>query len=811
MASPWHQLFDHYIRILMLKHISKIAFRNFLRNKSFTFINIFGLSFGLTTFILIALFVQFELSFDKFHEDHDRIYRLQVIAHMADGDQHWSQIGYPVGDAIKSSVPEIEHSSVTRPVWGEYLSSSEKLTFHEEDGQYVQPSFYDVFTVEFIEGTTENSLAEPHSIVLTESLKKKYFGEEPALGKFIKVKNRFELKVTGVIKDFPENSSLEMDYLSPIKLLEIVDPWRKLDDQWDNFSYYTYLKINEHASEETVNTKISNFLIDSEHLKENPTKYSLWINPLKNFHLLPDPQEPGLLIIVYLYGGVAIFALIIACINFMNMTTAYSVSRAKEIGIKKVVGSTKAALSRQFLFESLLVSLISMHIAFILAEFALPFFNSIVARPLDLSFIEDWNFILFIIGITVLTGLISGVYPAFILSRFNPSKALKSSSALSNTKSPLRKVLVTFQFAISSVLILSTLIIYKQFNYMKDKDLGFDKDMVLYATIATEEKEESRKLEIITNRLSQLNEVKSASVSQTIPFHGSQGTNLSWEDAEPDQTINSRYNIVGYDFFETYGMKLVQGRPFDRDITSDLEESIIINETAARAFGWDEPLEKKVTLWGKDYRVIGVVKDFHPFSVFQRIPPYVFRLHSENIDQWLQHSLKITASNDPLETKREIAAIYKEFFPDTLFDFQYLGDDMDGTIWVIYNGIVKTFLFFSLITISIAVVGMFGLVAFSTKSRTKEIGIRKVHGASAKQVFTLLAREFVVLIIIAVIISLPAGLGFKAVDPAAYKAETEVWEYLFTGLIVILVTVLTISFHTRKASKQNPVEALRYE
>lgn len=795
----------------MLKHIFKIATRNFIRNKSFAFINIFGLSFGLTTFILIALFVRYEFSWDKFHKDYERIYRLQPIAHMADGDEHWNQIGYPVGNAIKAQYPEIEHAVVTRPVWGEYLSSSEKLTFHEENGQYVQPSFYDVFTVEFIEGIAENSLSEPYSIVMTESLKNKYFGDGPALGKFIKAKNRYELKVTGVIKDFPENSSMEMDYLSPIKLLDINQPWSKLDDEWDNFTYFTYVKINPEISQASFNQKIANYLKDSEHFKDNPTKYTLWANKLTSLHLIPDPQDKGFLIIVYLYSGVAIFALIIACINFMNMTTAYSVSRAKEIGIKKVVGSTKAALSRQFLFESILVAVISMHIAFILTEFALPFFNTIVVRQLDLSLTNDWPFILFIIGITIFTGIISGIYPAFVLSRFQPSKALKNASALSNTRSPLRKVLVTFQFVMSSILILSTLVIYKQFNFMKNKELGFDKESVMYAYIGAEGGKDSRKFDIIKNRLDQIPEIESASVSWNIPFHGSSGSNVTWEGARPDETINARYNFVGHDYFDTYGLKLVEGRFFSRDFSSDTSEALVINETAAKAFGWEEPINKKVEFWGKKYKVIGIVKDFHPFSVFQKIPPFIFRLHDENIDGGMHHSVKIASGANILEAKEKIYAVYREIFPNTLFDFKYYGTEMDDTISVIYNGIVKTFLFFSLITISIAVVGMFGLVAFSTKSRTKEIGIRKVHGASVRQVFVLLAREFVILIIIAIIIAMPAGIGFKAIDPAAYKADTEIWEYIVTGIIVTSVTLLTISWHTSRASRQNPAQALRYE
>lgn len=770
----------------------------------------FGLSFGLATFILIGLYIQYEYSWDKFHTKYERIYRLQPIAHMADGDKHWNQIGYPVGKAIKDNYPELEEVVVTRPVWGEYLSSSEKLTFHEDHGQYVDPTFFDIFTVEFIEGSAENALTEPYSIVLTESLRDKYFGKGPAMGKFIKAKNRYDLKVTGIIKDFPENSSFEMDYMSPIELLEIDDGW-KLQEQWDNTSYYTYVLINEHATIENVNEKIKTFLINNEHFKDIPTKYTVWLNPLASIHLLPDPSEKGLLIIVYLYAGIAIFALLIACINFMNLTTAYSVSRAKEIGIKKVVGSSRFALSQQFLFESVFVALISMHIAFILAEFALPFFNNIVSRELEISFSDNWQFILFIILISVLTGIISGTYPAFYMSKFKPAKALKNISAISNSKSPLRRSLVTFQFTISSILILSTFVIYKQFIFMQNKELGFDREMVVYAQIGAEDKNDSRKFDIVQSKLNEVSEIKSASVSWTIPFHDNSFSNISWEGAQPGETISAKYNYIGYDYVETYGLKILEGRNFSRDLASDAEEACIINETSVRTFGWDNPLGKKVTFWDKEYRVVGVVKDFHPFSVFQKIPPCIFRPHSENINQGMWHSVKLSSGADILEVKEKITGIYKEFFPNTHFDFQFLGDDVDDTAMVIYNGIVRTFLFFSLITILIAAVGMFGLVAFATKSRTKEIGIRKIHGASAGQIFMLLAREFVVLIIIAILLSWPTGIVFKSIDPAAYKAETEIWEYLFTGILVFIITFFTISYHTRKASRQNPTEALRYE
>ncbi|MCK5276896.1 MAG: ABC transporter permease, partial [Cyclobacteriaceae bacterium] len=384
-------------------------------------------------------------------------------------------------------------------------------------------------------------------------------------------------------------------------------------------------------------------------------------------------------------------------------------------------------------------------------------------------------------------------------------------SSMSSSKSPLRKVLVTFQFVVSSILILSTFVIYKQFTFMKDKELGFDKELILNTYIGTEEKENSRKLDLINNRFIGVPEIKNTTVSTTIPFNGSQGSNVSWEGALPDEKITARYNFIGYDFFKTLGIEIVTGRNFSKDFPSDVEEACVINETAVRSFGWEDPLGKKVEFWDKEYYVIGVVKDFHPYSVFQKIPSFIFLPHSENIDQGMQHTVRIAGGSNILEIRQKVNSVYKEFFPNTLFDFQFLGDDVDDTTMVIYNGIVKTFLFFSMITILIAAVGMFGLVAFTTKSRTKEIGIRKIHGASVRQIFILLAREFVVLIIIAVVLSCPTGLAFKSIDPAAYKAETGIWEYLLTGGLVFLITFFTISYHTRKASKQNPVEALRYE
>ena len=796
----------------MFRHIIKIAIRSFIRNRSFAFINMFGLSFGLATFILIALYVQYEYSWDKFHANSNRIYRVQPIAHMANGDQYWSQIGFPIGEEMRAKFPEFENKVVTRPVWGEYLSTSEEKTYYEEEGQFVEPSFFDIFSAEFLEGSPDGALEEPYSIVLNEELRAKYFGDQPALGKYVTAGNRYELKVTGVVKKYPGNSIFQFDYLAPIELIEINED-RALSDQWDNFSYFAFMLVHENADFGNLNMKIRDFLMDHDHFKDNPTKYSLYLNPLTDIHFLADPNQKGLLIIVYLYAGIAIFALLIACVNFMNLTTAYSVTRAREIGIKKVVGSNRGALARQFLFESIFLALVSMHLAFVLAEFAMPYFNGIVSRTLDIRYIDNWEFIVFIIVITLFTGILAGTYPAFVLSRFKPGQVLKSASSMANTKSPLRKVLVTFQFVISSILILLTIVVYKQIDFMKNKDLGFSRDQVIHAYISAETREEgkSRDLDILESQLRQIPGIQSVALSQTIPFYGSQGTNVTWEGAQPDQTVNSRYNFVTYDFFKTFDIDFTTGRNFSRDMGTDPEEAVIINETAVRTFGWDDPLEKKVNFWGKDYRVIGVVSDFHPFTVFEKIPPFVFRLHSGNIDQGSRHAIRFAEQASVGEIREKVTQIYQSVFPTTLFDFGYYGDKVNDGAMEVYEGVLGTFMFFSIITIAIAAVGMFGLVAFTTKSRTKEIGIRKVHGASSGEIFGLLAREFILLIIIAVALSFPAAFGFRSIDPSAYKPAVEVWEFLFTGILVMVITFSTITLHTRKASRQNPSNALRYE
>jgi putative ABC transport system permease protein len=789
----------------MIKHYLLIALRTIRRQKLFALINIAGLAIGLTTFILITLYIQYEYSFDRFHENYNHIYRVEQIAHLADKDDYWTSTVYPMGEELARSYPEIDNAVVIRDVWGEYLSSSDELTFYEENGLYAQNSLFQIFSLKFLEGNPETALKDPFSMVLTESLAEKYFPKGNAVGKLITARNRFAYQITGVIEDIPENSEFEyVDYISSISSLEPVEGWTL--DNWGNYSYFTYILLNPNSDPAKLEKKIYNFL--DEHKEDKSTSITLWLLPFSKVHLDPDPENKGIITIIYLYSSVAIFALLIACINFINLTTAYSVSRAREIGVKKVVGSSRRNLIFQFLTESILFSVIATQAGFILSEFSLPYFNRIVNRTLDIQYIENWQFVVFILAVTLMVGLLAGVYPAFYLSGFKPASVLKATREISGRKNIFRKILVTFQFTISAMLILSTILVFRQLNYMKNKDMGFDKSGILFLTIDAERKENSRSFSTIRNQLIAHPDILNATISFTIPFHGHTGSNYNWEGGDPDEKVNVGRNHVGVNFIDTYGIEIIKGRNFSWEFATDSIEACVINEKAVKIFGWDNPIGKRIH--NNQYTVVGVVKDFHPYVPFNEIPPFVMFAHSYRIDQFNTYSIRYSEGADLEDIRKYINEVFKSYFPDTLFETKDLTDNL-GEPYTIYQGVISTFGFFSVVTILISAVGLFGLVAYITSSRTKEIGIRKVHGASFTQIFLILARDFIVIILIAVLISMPLGSIIRTLDPAYYKVPLEYWEYGLTALLVIFISLFTISFHTWKAARGNPVEALRYE
>jgi putative ABC transport system permease protein len=509
---------------------------------------------------------------------------------------------------------------------------------------------------------------------------------------------------------------------------------------------------------------------------------------------------------------VAGLALLIAAINFINLVTAYAETRGKEIGLKKVVGGSRIALFFQFVIESVTLSLISVFLAILLSEITLPYFNRIIDRQLNIGYFQNLEFILFVIGVAVIIGLLSGIYPAIYLSSFRPIRFLRSSNSGTGGRSYLRKTLVVFQFVVAIFMILTTIMIYRQFNYHDNKKLGFNKKDILFSWIKINEDLADTDFDALRAKLISEPEIQNVCISSNIPFNGSSGTIVHWEGAYEGEQLNVRRNWVNYDYLDLFGLRIVEGRNFSRDIISDLKYSCIINETAVKSFGWDDPLGKKINdINGSEYTVIGVVNDHHLYTTILKIPPSVMLLHEGRTIGNHVYSFKISGNKDMTGVKEKIAQIFKTHYPEVLFDLNLLEDNLDYESLRVYKGMANTIGFFSIITIGIGIVGLLGLVAYTTKMKVKEIGIRKIHGASSKQIFGLLAREFIILLVIANIIALPLGAVNKVMDPAQIKVESTVWEYLLAAGIILVIAFFTISYHTILAAIRNPVESLRYE
>lgn len=784
----------------MFRNYIKVALRNLARHKVFSIINILGLGVGMTAFILIALLLQYEYSFDKFNENFDRIYRVQQLVDYVDYTQEWTQTPYPLADGLRNSFPEFEKTAVIREVWGEYLTSSDDIVFYEHDGIYAEEELLDILTFNFIEGKPQNSLADPGSIVLSSTLADILFPGEPALGKIIKGSVNQSLIVTGVIERFPKNSHIEPEYLVSMNTLERAWTW-DYQSQWNNASFRTYVLLNKNADPASLNAKIRNFKDDK--LEKN-NKY-LYLQPLANLHLRETEKQAKSTPLPY-YAAIAIFILVLACINFINLTTARSGVREKEIGIRKVVGSGKKALVFQFLGESVIISLLAMPVAFLFTELSLPLFNSFMRTHLEINYITGYDFILFILTVFVSTGLLSGLYPSFYLSSMKPAIILKGSGSGNKTnRGILRRVLVAVQFVISASLILATLFVNKQVDYMKNKDLGFNKKNLLRCYIEGNDS----KSNIVELRSAMLKNpmIKDITVAVNTPFHSNWGEELNWEGGNEDEKINARYNRVDYNFIETMEMKILKGRNFSRDFSTDTS-ACIINETLAAELGWDDPVGKR--LKDKKYTVIGVVKDFHPYSVHSKIPPYFMVLHRGNLNHDNDYVIRV----EPTSLSQTIASVtntLKIFFPDKLFDVTVYDDNLDQGTFRVWNGVKNTFGFFSLLAILIAVVGLIGLASFTAKRRTKEIGIRKVLGASVSGLYILISKEFIIILLASLAFACPSAYLVMITAPGYYKYSITPFDYILPVILIILFTILTTLYQVLSIALTNPSDSLRDE
>jgi len=785
----------------MFKFTFKFAIRHFLRNKFYTIINISGLSIGLACTLAILLWVQDERSYDMFHSNIDNIYRVVENQYYAGGDLFPVAVTpAPLAKNLKDEYPEILYA--TRFKNSTSTIEMEDQTFTERSA-YVDPDFFEIFTVDFIDGNKEEALNDLNSVVLTKALAEKYFEGSP-VGKIIRIDKENEYKVTGVINKFPDNSHINFDLLLPGEQLK--DMGFDLD-QWGNNWLYTYVLLHEDHILSSLNEKIINTIKD--HNEGSVT--DIYLQPVKEIHLYSsgkytaDVGGHGDIRYVNIFIVIAISVLLIACINFMNLTTAKSNNRAREIAFKKVVGSSKIQLVYQFLIESILVCFIAYVLAVVLVDFFLPLFNDISGKDLSIPY-SNLEFIVFSISFIIIVGLISGSYPSFYLSSFKGVEILKGLQHRGGGASILRRVLVMVQFSLSLFLIIGFMIISRQLDFMKNKKLGLDKDNVVYVYL---NRQMQQNIEVIKNDLLQNPDIISASTSDQFPTYiANSSSSVDWEGKDPEDIILFHNLSVDPDYQKTFKLELKEGRFFSDDIPSDTL-AVVINEQALSLMDLEDPIGSEINFFGFDVRIIGVLRDFHFKSLHNKIEPLIlFQKSDQNYVMFLRiNNLNIQKSITYIED------IYNKHSSDNRdFYYKFLNEDYES----LYNAEQRTgkiFQFFAVLAIFISCLGLFALASFMAERRVKEIGIRKANGAKTEDIIKLLTKDFTKLVIISFILSAPVAWYIMRMwlENFVYKTNITIWIFVVAGVLALVIALLTVGYQSIKAALKNPVDALRYE
>ncbi len=800
------------------------ALRNINKNRFYAFLNILGLSVGLAAFIFIFLFVRDELAYDKHNDKHDRIYRIESSFSISNKEETFAIVPIPMGPAFNLEFPEVE-SFVRFQGTGNSLMRYGEKSYYEQDFYFTDSTVFNIFTHHFIYGSPERALTEPKTIVLTRSAAKKYFGDTNPVGEFMTSGSGKSYKVTAVIEDQPANTHLKYDgLLSAATLEEEIgsDDFNSMEPgRFWNIGVYTYILLKENSKMQGIYDKFPGFY--DKYMRpigdQINASFSLLSTPLAETHYaenLDSDQPTGNMAYVYIFSAVALFILIIAAINYMNMATAKSSRRAREVGLRKVVGAHRGQLVGQFISESVLMSLIALVIAVILVISLLPDFNRLAGKMFTPEVLLQPGLIVTVLLVTLVIGFLSGSYPAFYLSAFEPVSVLKGTVLRQGRGSgALRRALVVFQFFIAITLIIATIVVSDQLNYLGNKDLGFEKENVV--VLQLQDSTFRSKVETFKEELVQHPDIISATNSTGIPG------DVSWIQVmlvenngqmEEDALILAQ---VDYDYLETFNMEVVKGRNFDEKMGTDDTAAVIINETGARVLGWaDDPIGKKIHYdidlegnVGRPMKIIGVVKDFHFRSLHNEIEPMIMF-----ISQYPRYFLSIrTTGNNTRETLGYIEGKWNDFGAKRPFDYEFLDASMDE-MYQAEAKLGKIFRIATILTIFIALLGLLGLSSFIAERKTKEIGIRKVMGSSVGGILGLLYREFVVLIIIAFIIAIPIAwwrLDVWLDSTFIYRDALHWYSFAIAGVLAIVIGLATISFHIVRAASGNPVEAIKYE
>jgi ABC-type antimicrobial peptide transport system permease subunit len=786
--------------ITMFRNYIKVAFRHIKRRKVYSFINILGLTIGMACFILIGLWVKDEMSFDHFHQKKDRIFR--VLNRMQDGNAEFN-ITYALGPALKAEYPEVEEASRVCTWYGSHVKYKDKI-YAEQNIYLADPSFFKIFSFPFIKGTPEMALADKYSIVLTEQMAQKYFGEEDPIGKILNLTIlKGDFTVTGVIENVPMNSHLQFDFIGRIEFLG-----KDRLARWEEWSGPNYVLLKPNVSAADFEVKIAG--IYKENL-DPETTYVPELQPLNRVHLF-ELGRPGQVKKVAMFSVIAVFILLMACINFMNLATAQSSKRAQEVGMRKVIGALRRQIIRQFLGEAVLIAFFALLLALIVVEAVLPYFNQFTGKSLVLLSGASFPLVLSLLLVTLGTGILAGSYPSLFLSAFQPIQTLKSQYSFRNRGGGIRKALIVVQFAISVGLIVCTLLVSGQLQYIQKRDLGLEKDHIVgafvYPVLRT-------KFEAFKNFLAVQPGIKSVTSAAQPPFQVGENIRINWEGNPIDQMISADYTCVDYDFFETFQMPIIQGRAFSKDFPTDEKTACVISETAVQRMGIENPIGLNIYMnhpaWPEPFRtarVIGVVKDFHSRSLHTAIRPFVFRMYRP----WQQYAFVKIEGSQIQTALANIEEAYKTYSPGIPFGYWFL-DDVFNQQYTSEQQLGNLFNGFSLLSVVIACLGLFGLASYSTEQKTKEIGIRKVLGASIPGIVAMTTREFLKWILLANLLAWPIAyfVMSKWLQDFAYKISIGPLVFVLSAGLTLIIAALTVSYHSLKAALANPVDSLRYE
>lgn len=784
----------------MLKNYLKTAFRGFRRQKSSFFINVAGLSIGLACSFIIFLWVMDEMAMDQYHADSDRI--VQVMEHQNYTEGPSTTLSTPgiLARTLKDEVPEFEFTSTY--TWNNgYLFTKDDMSFREQ-GLYVENDFFHILSIDLIYGDRDQLLINPNSVVLSEDMAKKYFGEANPIGEALTLENDQVLTITGVFRNMPKNSSFQFDCLLRYDDWLIENDWAS---EWGNNGPRTIAKLNIETDVPALNAKIFDYIKEKD---EEDSNVDLFVYPFASRYLYSQFENKvvvgGRIEYVRLFIIVAIFILLIACINFMNLSTAKAAKRSKEVGIRKSIGASQGSLIGQFIGESMIISFFSLFVSILLVELSLPLFNNLTDKSIAVDYSDPILLAIFL-GTVFVTGLVSGSYPAFYLSSMEAVKTLKGSLKTSGKEAFARKGLVVFQFSLSIILIVSTLIIYRQIQFTQDQNLGYKKENLIF--FSTDDQVDEQ-WPTVKEQIKNIPGVISVSrSSHSFLNQNSNTSGLDWPGKDPDARVLFENVAMDFGLIETMGIEIIEGRGYSDDYGTDTTK-IIFNETAIAIMGLENPIGTVITLWDDEREIIGVAKDFHFQSFRNEVNPLFFRLEPEH--GW-RAFVRIESSNIT-NTIAEIEDVYKSF--NSIYPFSY--EFMDEQYASLYRGEMRIGAlakYFSIIAIFISCLGLFGLSAFTAEQRSKEIGVRKVLGASIRSLVILLSGDFTKLVLISIVIAIPVSwyLMTQWMSDYAYSSGIEWWIFAVAGLGAILIAWLTVSWQSIKAALMNPVKSLKSE